>query len=57
YESPSLAAIRKHREEQLDLFHPGIKRFVNPHRYPVGLEQHLFDLKTKLVLEARGVVA
>ncbi|HYM62403.1 MAG TPA: nicotinate phosphoribosyltransferase, partial [Thermoanaerobaculia bacterium] len=46
YESPSLAAIRKHREEQLDLFHPGIKRFVNPHRYPVGLEQHLFDLKT-----------
>lgn len=57
YEPPSLDAIRKHREEQLDLFHPGIKRFVNPHRYPVGLEQHLFDLKTRLVLEARGVVA
>jgi hypothetical protein len=28
---------------------------VNPHQYPVGLERSLHDLKTKLVLEARGV--
>ena len=42
---------------QLALFHPGVKRFVNPHRYPVGLEQQLFAMKTELVLRARGVNA
>lgn len=57
YDPPSLEAIRAHREQQLALFHPGIKRLVNPHGYPVGLEQQLFDLKTRLVLEARGVAA
>ena len=57
YEPPPLADVRVHREQQMALFHPGIKRFVNPHRYPVGLEQRLFDLKTRLVLEARGVAA
>jgi nicotinate phosphoribosyltransferase len=54
YELPSLDAIRARRTEQLALFHPGIKRLVNPHRYPVGLEQRLHELKTRLILEARG---
>jgi len=27
---------------------------VNPHQYPVGLELSLHDLKTELVLRARG---
>ena len=40
--------------EQLAGFHAGVKRFVNPHQYPVGLEQRLSDLKTRLVLRARG---
>jgi len=57
YELPSIEEIRKRRASQLDRFHTGIKRFVNPHRYPVGLERHLFDLKTRLVLEARGAPA
>ena len=34
---------------------PGVKRFVNPHQYPVGLEKTLFDLRTRLILEARGL--
>ncbi|MGZ7040132.1 MAG: hypothetical protein ACXVJO_18295 [Thermoanaerobaculia bacterium] len=50
---PSLEAIREHRARDLERFHPGIKRFENPHRYPVGLERNLFDLKTKLILETR----
>ncbi|HYC89966.1 MAG TPA: nicotinate phosphoribosyltransferase [Thermoanaerobaculia bacterium] len=54
---PPLDEIRRRRERQLELFHPGIKRLVNPHRYPVGLEQQLFELKTRLILEARGVTA
>ena len=57
YDPPPLAGVRAHRERQMSLFHDGIKRFVNPHRYPVGLEQQLFDLKTQLVLAARGVAA
>ena len=54
---PGIEAIRARRVEQFARFHDGIKRFVNPHRYPVGLEQRLFDLKTRLILEARGVTA
>jgi nicotinate phosphoribosyltransferase len=55
YQAPGLEEIRRYSQHQRDQFHPGIKRFVNPHRYPVGLEQGLYDLKTKLVMKARGV--
>jgi nicotinate phosphoribosyltransferase len=55
YLPPSLADIRQHAASQLSMLHPTIKRFVNPHEYPVGLEQHLSDLRTKLIAEARGV--
>lgn len=54
-ESPGLDEIRRRLAAQLDGFHAGVKRFVNPHRYPVGLEGRLFDLKTALVLKARGL--
>lgn len=54
YELPSIEQIRVHRSKELSHFHAGVKRFVNPHRYPVGLEKGLFDLKTRLILEARG---
>lgn len=57
YDSPPLASMRDRAASQLALFHPGVKRFVNPHRYPVGLEQGLFERKTELVLRARGVGA
>jgi nicotinate phosphoribosyltransferase len=55
YECPSIHDIRARAQAQLALFHAGIKRFVNPHRYPVGLEARLFELKTELVLKARGL--
>jgi nicotinate phosphoribosyltransferase len=56
YDPPSLQDVRARTLDQLGHFHPGIKRFVNPHQYPVGLELGLFDLKTQLILEARGLV-
>ncbi len=34
-------------------FNKGIKRFVNPHSYPVGLESGLYERKMALVLQAR----
>ena len=49
---PSLAAARRRVQDQLDLFHPGIKRFENPHEYPAGLELGLYDRKTQLIQEA-----
>lgn len=55
YDPPPLAEVRRRTAEQLAGFHGGVKRFANPHRYPVGLERGLFDLKTRLILQARGL--
>lgn len=55
WKSPSLQEIRSRTGEQLARLHGGVKRLVNPHQYPVGLERGLFDLRTRLVLEARGI--
>jgi nicotinate phosphoribosyltransferase len=55
YALPDIEKIREHRQSQLTCFHSGVKRFVNPHQYPVGLEQRLHDLKTHLILRARGL--
>jgi len=49
----SLDEIRDRVSAQLKLFHGGVLRLTNPHRYPVGLEASLYDLKSNLVLEAR----
>jgi len=54
YQSPALDEIRRRAQSQLSRFHSGVKRFVNPHQYPVGLELGLHDLKTELILRARG---
>jgi len=51
----SLDAIRARVREQLGLFHAGVKRFLNPHRYPVGLEQRLYDRRTELILATRRI--
>jgi len=54
YEVPSLEEARRRVDSQLAGLHPGIKRFANPHEYPVGLELRLHELKTRLILEARS---
>ncbi|QKZ14718.1 nicotinate phosphoribosyltransferase [Spirosoma sp. KUDC1026] len=53
YEAPDIHATRARVQAQLASLHPGIKRFVNPHIYPVGLEKDLHDLKTELILKLR----
>ena len=55
YEPPPLEVTRERARAQVGCLHAGIKRFVNPHQYPVGLALELHDLKTRLVLEARGL--
>jgi nicotinate phosphoribosyltransferase len=54
YEQPPLAAVRARASDQVARLHPGIRRFVNPHQYPVGLSAQLHELKTRLVLDARA---
>jgi nicotinate phosphoribosyltransferase len=52
-----LATLEESRgrvREQLGMFHAGVKRLVNPHRYPVGLELGLHERKTQLSLNTRG---
>jgi nicotinate phosphoribosyltransferase len=55
YDPPPLAESRARTFAQLAELHPGVKRFVYPHQFPVGLERGLHDLRTRLVLEARHV--
>jgi nicotinate phosphoribosyltransferase len=52
-EPETLDAIRARVQQQLALFHPGVKRLLNPHRYPVGLESTLHERRTELILAAR----
>lgn len=53
YETPPLEESRAFAHQQLTGFHEGIKRFLHPHEYPVGLEQRLHRLRIDLVLQAR----
>ena len=54
YERPSIPAIKNYVEQELASLHSSIKRFANPHQYPVGLEKGLHQLKNELVLKYRG---
>jgi nicotinate phosphoribosyltransferase len=57
YETPPLDAIRRRTFEQLERLHPTIRRHVNPHSYPVGLELGLSETRNRMVLEARARIA
>jgi nicotinate phosphoribosyltransferase len=51
---PALEESRARTQRQLGQLHPGIKRFVNPHQYPVGLDPNLHERRTRMILEERG---
>ncbi|MBI3796170.1 MAG: nicotinate phosphoribosyltransferase, partial [Deltaproteobacteria bacterium] len=53
YEAPLLSQVRQYAQDQLTWLQAGVKRFVDPQPYPVGLEQHLYDLKAQLVSHVR----
>lgn len=55
YEVPSLEETRSRVRQQLALFHAGVRRLVNPHRYPAGLEQGLYDRRNESVRKLRGL--
>ncbi len=55
YQQPALEEIRLHTKQELAYFHVGIKRFLNPHLYVVGMEKSLYDLKIDLIKQIRRV--
>ena len=57
YQPPPLEVSRARVQAQLGQLHAGVRRFVNPHQFPVGLERRLSDLRVALTLRARGAPA
>lgn len=55
YHQPDIREIKKRHLKQLGMIDKSVKRFVNPHVYPVGLEEQLYNLKTELILKLRKV--
>jgi len=53
YTSPTLKEIQKKTKEELACLPVGVKRFLNPHTYPVGMEKGLYDLKVRLIKKIR----
>ncbi|MBS3734878.1 MAG: nicotinate phosphoribosyltransferase [Phycisphaerae bacterium] len=53
YDVPPLEAARDRCGDELGRFHAGIKRLMNPHSYPAGLERNLHERKTEMILDVR----
>lgn len=53
-EPADLAAMRARRDADVERLDPGVRRLVNPHRYHVSLTPSLWDLKQRLIRQARG---
>ena len=51
--APSLEDVRARAQAQIRSLHPAIRRLLNPHVYPVGLEMRLHERRNALVLERR----
>ncbi len=54
YELPPLEEIRRQRQADVERLDDGVRRLVNPHIYHVSLTQELWELKQRLIEEARG---
>ncbi len=55
YENEPLVDIRDRAQQELASLHPGTRRFMNPHEYPVGLEPTLHELRRRMIDDARTV--
>lgn len=56
YQVPNLLTSQEKTKAELQQFHESIRRFLNPHSYPVGLEKSLYELKLALILKAKTTV-
>jgi nicotinate phosphoribosyltransferase len=54
YLAPKAHYNRMQVKTGLSNFHDGVKRFINPHAYPVGLEKSLYEKKQQIIMKLRG---
>lgn len=54
-ELPTLEESRATAQREVAALDPSIRRFLNPHVYPVGLEESLNKFRMELILEKRAV--
>lgn len=54
YVCPPIEAIKQNTKENLQCFDKTHKRLTNPHVYPVGLEENLYQLRTDLVFKMKN---
>ncbi|EMI58385.1 nicotinate phosphoribosyltransferase [Rhodopirellula sallentina SM41] len=54
YASPPLDEMQDVVHSELQATPSAVKRFENPHEYPVGLEQGLHELKAQMIRDARA---
>ena len=54
YNEPSLDEIASYRKEEVESLWDEVKRYDTPHNYYVDLSQKLWNLKQKLILEAKS---
>jgi nicotinate phosphoribosyltransferase len=53
YNFPNIHEIRSNTLKELSLFYSGVKRFLNPHQYVVGMEKSLYEKKVQLIKNIR----
>ncbi|MDW7773916.1 MAG: nicotinate phosphoribosyltransferase [Desulfobulbaceae bacterium] len=53
HEPQSIEDLRRRRQRDEEFFDSGVRRLINPHVYHVSLSGKLWDLKQKLIDEAR----
>ena len=55
FKDEPLIAARDRARVELAKVHPGTRRFLNPHEYPVGLEPQLHELRDRMIAQVRKV--
>ena len=53
YEQPTIEVIRKNAMSMYDKLHMSIRRLLNPHHYPAGLEKKLHKFKVDLIYKMK----
>ncbi|MBG8555231.1 nicotinate phosphoribosyltransferase [Hymenobacter guriensis] len=53
HQLPTLSDSRAYAQREVQSLDPSIRRFLNPHVYPVGLEESLNTFRTNLILSKR----
>ncbi len=54
HDAQSIDALRQQRQRDEDLLDSGVKRLINPHVYHVSLSRKVWDMKQRLIKEAKG---